>query len=108
MIRLRDMIAEKGITQKQAAEDLGWPRRTLNNYVLGTREPDNEALCKLCDYFGCTADYLLGRSESRLPSMTDEDAAILRAYHALPLQIRQAVDGLLAPYAAEAGEKNAV
>lgn len=107
MTRLRELIEEKDVTQKQVAEELGWPRRTLNNYVLGSREPDLASIGALCDYFGCTADYLLCRSDFRQPAVTDEDAAILRAYHALPLQIRQAVDGLIAPYMAVEEKKMA-
>lgn len=108
-MRLRELIEEKKVTQKDVAADLGWPRRTLNNYVCGTREPDYASLCQLCDYFGCTADYMLGRSDNRLPAVTEEQAALIRTYESLPIPIRQAVDGLLAPYAAEAAEgKNAV
>jgi hypothetical protein len=58
-----------------------------------------------CDLFGCTSDYLLGRSASPLPVISPEDAAVLDAYHALPLEIRKAVDGLLAPYRTAASEK---
>ena len=103
-VRLRELIEEKGIMQKQLAADLGYPLQTLNNYVRGTREPDYASLCQLCDYFGCTADYMLGRSDNRLPAVTEEQAALIRTYDSLPSPIRQAVDGLLAPYAAEAAE----
>lgn len=105
MIRLRELIEEKDVTQKQVASDLGWPRKTLNNYVCGIREPDYDALCRLCDYFGCTSDYFLGRSENRLPVISEEDGAVLRTYHALPLEIRRAVDGLMEPYRATAEDE---
>lgn len=108
MTRLRELIEEKNLTQQAVANDLGWPRRTLNNYVCGTRELGYDGIVAVCDYFGCTADYLLGRTSARLPSLTDEQDELVRTYEALPLAIRQAVDGLMAPYRAGAGQKKAL
>ena len=108
MTRLRDLIEEKNVTQKQVAEDLDWPRRTLNHYVCGTREPDYASLKRLCAYFGCTSDYMLGFSSFRLPAVTEEQARFLDAYDALPPAIRDAVDGLMAPYMATAEKKKAL
>ena len=108
MTRLRELIEERNLTQTDLAEALGWERRTLNHYVCGTREMDHAGICKICDYFGCTADYLLGRTSARLPSLTDEQDELVRTYEALPLAIRQAVDGLMAPYRAGAERKKAL
>ena len=108
MTRLRELIEESGLTQKAIAEELGWPRRTFNNYSCGTRELDHAGICKVCDYFGCTADYLLGRSTARLPVISDEDADLISTYAALPLEIRRAVDGLMAPYRSAAENKKAL
>lgn len=105
MTRLKSMIEENGITQKKLAEELGFPPQTFNNYVRGSREMDYFSISKVCDYFHCTSDYLLGRSDVPYSAVSDEDARILRMYHALPLAIRQAVDGLMAPYEEIAEEK---
>lgn len=107
MTRIRELIEEKGVTQKQVAEDLGWPRRTLNNYVCDSREPDFASLRLLCDYFGVTADYMLGWSSFRHPAVTEEQATLLQAYEQLPLAIREAVDGLMAPYRVGSSQKSA-
>lgn len=108
MTRLRELIEEKGIQQKQAAQDLGLSTSTMNNYVGEKREPDFDMVGRLCDYFGCTADYFLGRSDNRYPQISEEDAKHLEIYHSLPPEIRRAVDGLMAPYAAQAEkEENA-
>ena len=47
-------------------------------------------------------------SAARRPSLTDEQDELVRTYEALPLAIRQAVDGLMAPYRAGAGQKKAL
>ena len=108
MTRLRELIDEKGVTQKDVAEDLGYQRVTFGHYVRNDRELDHEGICKVCDYFGCTADYLLGRSTARLPAVSEEDDDLIRTYAALPLEIRRAVDGLMAPYRAATEEKKAL
>ena len=108
MTRLRELIDEKGTMQKDVAQDLGYPSQTFSHYVCGDREIDHAGICKVCDYFGCTADYLLGRSTARLPAVSDEDDDLIRTYAALPLEIRRAVDGLMAPYRSAAENKKAL
>jgi transcriptional regulator with XRE-family HTH domain len=108
MTRLRELIEESGLMQKDVADSLGWPHTTFGNYVRNVRELDHAGICKVCDYFGCTADYLLGRSTARLPAVSDEDDDLIRTYAALPLEIRRAVDGLMAPYRSAAENKKAL
>lgn len=57
------MICEKGITQKQLANDLNIALSTLNGYIQNYREPDFATLLRLADYFSVSTDYLLGRCE---------------------------------------------
>jgi transcriptional regulator with XRE-family HTH domain len=57
----------KAVTQKEAADALGISPNTYKNYEQGMREPNNEMLCKLADYFNVTTDYLLGRAPQTDP-----------------------------------------
>lgn len=100
MNRIRDLRLGKGWTQDQLGKRIGVARNTVSGYESEQRQLDPGTISTLCDLFGCTADYLLGRSVSPLPVISPEDAAVLQAYHALPLEIRKAVDGLLEPYRA--------
>ena len=52
----------RGISQRQAAADLGISQALLSHYENGAREPGLRFVCKACDYYGVTADYILGRS----------------------------------------------
>ena len=52
-------IDERGLTQKQLAQDLEIPVSTLGGYVQGTSEPDFETLKLFVNYFNVSADYLL-------------------------------------------------
>ena len=54
----------KNISQRQAAADLGISQALLSHYENGAREPGLPFLCRACDYYGVTADYILGRDQS--------------------------------------------
>lgn len=56
---------ERGITQKQAASDLGVSQALLSHYEKGIRECGLEFVVKVADYYGVSCDYLLGRSADR-------------------------------------------
>lgn len=98
MLRLAELIKENGLTQKEFAHQLNLAPTTLNNYVKGQREPDLETIKRFCDYFDCTIDYFLGRSTTPETVVTDEDAALLAAYHAADDRARAVVDLTLEPY----------
>lgn len=53
---------EKGISQKQAAEDLGVAQALLSHYEKGKRECGLEFLLRAAEYYNVTTDYMLGRS----------------------------------------------
>ena len=55
---------EKGISQKQAAADLGISQALLSHYEKGIRECGLEFLSRIADYYHVSCDYLLGRSPS--------------------------------------------
>ena len=54
---------EKNISQRTAAKDLGISQALLSHYENGAREPGLGFVCRACDYYGVSADYLLGRSD---------------------------------------------
>ncbi len=65
--RLRDLVAESGKTQVQIAREMGISRKLLNMYLAGSITPNIYTTCRFCEYFGVSADYLLGMSEKREP-----------------------------------------
>lgn len=56
---------EKGVSQRAAAGELGISQALLSHYENGIREPGLPFVVKACDYYGVSADYLLGRTLSR-------------------------------------------
>lgn len=61
--RLKELRAEKNLSQNKLSELLGITRTTYANYEQGTREPSIEMIIKFCDFFDVSADYLIGRSD---------------------------------------------
>ncbi|MEC5422358.1 helix-turn-helix transcriptional regulator [Virgibacillus sp. C22-A2] len=61
--RLKQLRKEKGLSQYEAAKKLDFSRGKLANYEQGTREPDYDTLEKIADFYDCSLDYLLGRSD---------------------------------------------
>lgn len=61
--RLRQCRRERNLTQKQFAEFLGMTVRSYQRYELGDRKPDIEKLVIIANFFGVSADYLLGLTD---------------------------------------------
>jgi transcriptional regulator with XRE-family HTH domain len=56
---------EKHISQRAAAAELGISQALLSHYENGIREPGLAFVVKACDFYGVSADYLLGRTMSK-------------------------------------------
>ena len=66
----------RGLSQRTAAADLHISQALLSHYENGAREPGLAFVCRACEYYGVSADYLLGRTEE---SGSDRAAEELRA-----------------------------
>lgn len=56
---------EKGLSQKNAAVKLGVSQALLSHYEKGVREPGLSFVVSAADFYGVSADFLLGRTMSR-------------------------------------------
>ena len=63
---------EKGVSQRLAASELGISQALLSHYENGIREPGLAFVVKACDYYGVSADFILGRTLSREGNMLTE------------------------------------
>ena len=70
---------EQGISQKQAAADLGISQALLSHYEKGIRECGLNFIVRTADYYGVSCDYLLGKTPHRqgeklhVPETDDSD-----------------------------------
>ena len=70
---------ERQLSQRTAAAALGISQALLSHYEPGAREPGLGFVCRACDYYGVSADYLLCRSDrpDAARSAADTAAAFL-------------------------------
>lgn len=108
MNRIRVLREAAGLTQKQLGERLKVGNTAVSQYETETRQLDPATINTLCDLFGCTADYLLGRSQTPQPVLTDRQLRLLEAYDAADPRDRDFIDHLLRLDLPPAEEKRAV
>ncbi len=63
--RLRLLIKEKRMKQKEIGEALGVKLSTLSGYINDKREPTLASLKEMAGYFNVTVDFLIGYSDER-------------------------------------------
>lgn len=62
--RLKSLMEERNLTQRQLSQELNIAVSTLNGYANDHREPDFITLAQLATYFHVSTDYLLGISNT--------------------------------------------
>lgn len=60
--RINTLLAKKDKKQKELAAYLQVQDNTISYFVSGRRIPNTEQIIKISDFFGVSADYLLGRT----------------------------------------------
>ena len=108
MNRIKDLRMQKGWRQKDIAQQLNTTQQTIARYENGSNEPDVATICRLCEIFGCSADYLLGRSELPSAGLSDEEETLLLAWRAADARSREIVQLTLAPWKKDAISQEAI
>lgn len=98
MNRIYELRTERNMTQQKLAEALGVGRTTITNYEGDRNDLDTDTIRRLCEIFGCTADYLLCMSDQRTAQISDFDAALLAAFYAAPENIQNGIREMLRPF----------
>lgn len=61
--RLKKLREKKEVLQKDVAKYIGVSERVYGFYESGRFPKDESVLIKLAEYFNCTIDYLIGRTD---------------------------------------------
>lgn len=77
----------RNISQRKAAAELGISQALLSHYENGAREPGLVFVCRACDYYGVSADYLLCRTED-----PDATRSLMRAAGAFLNEMQAIID----------------
>lgn len=101
MNRLKQLRQELNKSMADVARELHIPYTTYVNYEKEVREPNPETLIEFANYFSCSVDYLICRSDNR-EVMTDvreieltrHEKKLVVAYRNKP-EMQPAIDKLL-------------
>lgn len=63
-VRLKHLREERKLLSKDFAKIMNVEPATITNWEKGNRFPKDSMLIKIADYFDCSTDYLLGRTEN--------------------------------------------
>ena len=86
--KLRELIEDMNITQKELANELNIAPSTVSSYVQNTREPDFETLKRIASFFQVSTDYLLGHKSNNAKTTSQEDD-LLRVYRQLTFEQKE-------------------
>jgi len=64
-VNMGKLRREKGLSQRQAAAELGVSQALLSHYETDAREPKLDFVIKASDYYSVTTDFILGRTKER-------------------------------------------
>lgn len=61
--RIQDLRNDNDISIKKISMDLGLHRDVYSRYEKGIRDFPIDILIKIANYYGCSIDYLVGRTD---------------------------------------------
>lgn len=70
--RVRKLLKENNVLQKQLAIELKIPVSNLNSYLRGQSEFRSDVIVKIAKFFNVSTDYLLGVSEMKSEKNFDD------------------------------------
>ena len=98
MNRIRELRKNQGWLQSDLANKLNTTAVSIGRYETEQRQLDPETILKLCEIFGCSADYLLGRPVLPSPELSEEELELVLAFRRADDRSREMVRLALAPF----------
>lgn len=59
---IKELRKERNVSQALLAKNIGVSQKAIDYWERGVNEPKASYIVKLADFFGVSADFLLGRS----------------------------------------------
>ncbi|WP_458408105.1 helix-turn-helix domain-containing protein [Anaerotignum sp.] len=79
--RLRELRKERGLSQVELGERLGYGYTAISSYETGRNEPSYTDLIRICEILDVSADYILGISDIRKPYAVMEKNDLIRLHN---------------------------
>ena len=75
MTNLKEIREKKNITQTKLSTEMELSQEVISHYEIGQSKPNIENLIKLADYFNCSTDYLLNRTDNPIVLKSTSNAS---------------------------------
>ena len=72
-MRLKELRMQRKLRQQDVADAINCSQAVYSRYENGDREPSQDTLNRLADFFGVSIDYLLGRDQPQTVTDTGAD-----------------------------------
>lgn len=95
--RLQSLLDSRGITATEFARQVNLSAGTVCRYLY-ERAPDIISAWIMADYFGVTVDWLIGRSENKYQTITDDQKNFADNYIKASDQDRAVINMILSKY----------
>jgi len=97
---LKQLRANKGLSQAQLAAVLGLSQQSINKYENHNIEPDIATLMRMADFFGTTVDHIIGRTDENSGEtiLSTDEQALIDQYRNLSEQEKTCVRTLIRTY----------
>ena len=73
MNKIKELRSQSKVSQGELATHLEVTIATVSRYETGDREPDQNTLIKIADFFNVSVDYLLGKTDNPTTSKEISD-----------------------------------
>lgn len=92
-MRLKELREELNLSQNDIAKAINTSQRNISRWENQTNEPTSSFVIALANFFQCSIDYLLERSDDfgnitikkeKSPDLTSEEEQLLSNYRSLP------------------------
>lgn len=93
--RISILRESRNVLQKDLAKAIGVDPVVLNRIEKGKRSARDDEIKAIADYFDVSADYLLGRNISKVPSLSEEQKKLLSGFDTLNSAGRNLLVGVL-------------
>lgn len=91
--QLKKIRKKYNLTQVQFAEIFNISNGTIAMWETGKRQPDNDMLMKIANYFNISVDYILGRSETETQKEAVKIPVLGRVIAGIPIEaIEEIID----------------
>ena len=94
MENLRKIREERKVNQLKIAMDLEISQESISKYETGVAFPSKIILLKLADYFNCSIDYLMGRTDN-LSAESERIENLIFRYNKLSEKDKNKLEGCL-------------